>query len=103
MVLVSRAVLVASVVQVDRVEWAASVLTGPQLYRLKAALAKTDSAIGSTTPFIAVARLIRIGVRPIALEAALAEIHLANARPAPDNKLLDRVEGSMRSLPLVAV
>ncbi len=81
----------------------ASVVTGPRLYPLRAASGKTDSATGRTTPHIAVAHLIQTGLRQIGLEVALAVIHLPNARPAPGNRLLDRVEGSTVSLPQVAV
>jgi hypothetical protein len=45
-----------------------------------------------------VAHLIGTGLRQIGLEAALAVIHLPNARPAPGNKLVGRVEGSTVSL-----
>jgi hypothetical protein len=82
---------------------AVSVVTGPRLYPLRAALDKTDSATGRTTPYIAVARLIGTGLRQTDLGAALAVIHLPNARPVPGNKLLDRVEGSTVSLPRVVV
>ena len=78
-----------------------SVVTGPRRYPLRAALDKADSATGRTTPYIAVAHLIGTGLRQIGLEAALAVIHLPNARPAPGNKLVDRVEGSTVSLPPV--
>ena len=78
-------------------------VTGPRLYLLRAALAKMDSATGRITPHIAVAHLIRTGLRQIGLGAALAVIHLPNARPAPGNKLLDRVESSPVSLPRVVV
>ena len=81
----------------------ASVVTGPRLYPLRVALGKTDSATGRTTPYIAVAHLIGTGLRQIGLEAALAVIHSPNARPAPGNKLVDRVEGSTVSLPRVVV
>ncbi len=83
--------------------WAASVVTGPRPYPLRAALGKTDSATGRTTPYIAVAHLIRTGLRQIGLGAALAVIHLLNARPVPGNKLLDRVENSPVSLPQAVV
>jgi hypothetical protein len=81
----------------------ASVVTGPRLYPLRAALGKTDSATGRTTPHIAVAHLIGTGLRQIGLGAALAVIHLPNVRPVPDNKLVDRVESSPVSLPRVVV
>lgn len=71
----------------------ASVAIGPRLYQLRAASGKTDSVTGRTTPRIAVARLIQTGPRQIGLEVALAETHSPNGRPAPVNKLLDRVEG----------
>ena len=90
-------------VWVGPVVWTASVVTGPRLYPLRAALVKTDSATGRTTPHIAVAHLIGTGLRQIGLEAALAVIHLPNAKPVPGNKLLDRVETSPASLPRVVV
>jgi hypothetical protein len=62
-----------------------------------------DSATGRTIPHIVVAHLIRTGLRQIDLGAALAVTHLLNARPAPGNKLLDRVESSPVSLPRVVV
>lgn len=80
-----------------------SVVTGPRLYLLREALGKADSATGPTTPHIAVAHLIRIGLRQIGLGAALAVIHLPNAKLAPGNKSPDRVEGSPVSLPRVEV
>ena len=49
----------------------------------------------------AVAHLIRTGLLQIGLAAALAVIHLPNARPVPGNKLLDKVEGSPVILPVV--
>jgi len=67
-------------------------VTGPRLYRRRVALGKMDSATGRTTPYIAVAHRIRTGLRPLGLAVALAVIHLPNARPAPGNKLPDRVE-----------
>jgi len=79
------------------------VVTGPRLYPLRAALDKTDLVIGRITPYIAVAHLIGTGLRQIGLEAALAVIHLPNAKPVPGNKLLDRVESSPASLPRVVV
>ena len=82
---------------------AASVVTGPRLYRPRAALGKMASVTGRTTPHIAVALLIRTGLRQIGLVAALAVIHLPNVRPAPGNKLLDRVERSRVGLPQVVV
>ena len=77
---------------------AASVVTGPRLYQLRAV-----SVTGRTTPYIAVAHLIRTGLRQIGLVAALAVIHLPNVRPGPGNKLLDRVERSRVDLPQVVV
>ena len=78
--------------------------TGPRLYRLRAALGgKMASATGRTTPYIAVALLIRTGLQQIGLGAALAVIHLPNVRPAPGNKSLDRVESSRAGLPRVVV
>jgi hypothetical protein len=77
------------------------VVTGPRLYPLRAALGKTDSATGRTTPYIAVAHLTRTGLRRTGLGAALAVIHLPNARPVPGNKLLDRVESLPVSPPQV--
>ena len=82
---------------------AASVLIGPRLYLLRAVLGKMDSATGRITPHIAVAHLIRTGLRQIGLGAAPAVIHLPNAKPAPGNKFLARVESSPVSLPLVVV
>lgn len=96
----------APAVWVDRVAlvvWAASVTIGPRLCQLRAASGKTDSATGRTTQYIAVARLIRTGLRQTGLGAALAVIHLPNAKPAPGNKLLDRVESSPVSLPRAVV
>ena len=61
------------------------------------------SATGRTTPYIAVARLIRTGLRQIGLEAALAVIHSPNVRPVPGNRFLDRVESSRAGLPRVVV
>ena len=78
-------------------------VTGPPLFPLRAVLGKMDSATGRITPHIAVAHLIRTGLRQIGLGAALAVTHLPNARPAPGNKLLDRVESSPVNLPLVVV
>ena len=80
---------------------AASVVTVLRLYQLRAALDKTGSATGRTTPYIAVAPLIRTGLRQIGLGAVPAVIHLPNARPVPDNKSLDRVESSPVSPPRV--
>ena len=79
----------------------ASVVTGPRLYPLRAALDKTDLVTGRITQYIAVAHLIRTGLQQIGLVAALAVIHSPNARPVPDNKLVDRVESSPVSLPRV--
>ena len=79
----------------------ASVVTGPRLYQLRAALGKMASVTGRTTPHIAVALLIRTGLLQIGLGAALAAIHSPNVRPVPDNKLVDRVESSPVSLPRV--
>ena len=78
-------------------------VTGPRLYPLRAALGKTDSATGRTTPYIAVAHLIGIGLRQIGLEVVLAVIQFPNARPVPGNRLLDRAESSTVSLPRVVV
>ena len=78
-------------------------VTGPRLYPLRAALGKTDSATGRTTPHIAVAHLIGTGLRQTDLGAALAVIHLPSDRPVPGNKLLDRVENSPVSLLRVVV
>jgi hypothetical protein len=61
------------------------------------------SVTGRTTPHIAVALLIRTGLRQIGLVAALAVIHWPNARPVPGNKFLDRVESSRVGLPRVVV
>ncbi len=82
---------------------AAPVVTGPRLYQPRAALGKTASVTGRTTPCIVVARLIRTGPRQIGLVEALAVIRLPNARPVPGNKLLDRVENSPANLPRVLV
>ena len=82
---------------------AASVVTGPRLYQPRAALGKMASVTGRTTPYIAVAHLIRTGLRQIGLEGALAVIHLPNVRPVPGNKFLDRVESSRVGLPRVVV
>lgn len=81
----------------------ASLVTGRRLCLLRAALGKTDSATGRTTPFIAVAHLMRIGLRRIGLGVVLVVIQLPNARPAPGNRLLDRAESSIVSLPRVVV
>ena len=67
-------------------------VTAPRLYRRGVALGKMGSATGRTTPYIAAAHLIRTGLRQTGLAVALAVIRLPNARPAPGNKLLDRVE-----------
>ena len=82
---------------------AASVVTGLRLYPLRAALDKADSAIGRTTPYIAVVHLIRTGLLQIGLGAALAVIRLPNARPVPGNKLVDKAESSPASLPRLEV
>jgi hypothetical protein len=82
---------------------AASVVTGPLLYQLRAAFGKMDSATGRITPYIAVAHLIRTELRQIGLGVALAVIHLPTAKPVPGNKLLDRVESSPVSLPRAVV
>ena len=82
---------------------AESVVTGPPLYPLRAALGKTDSATGRTTRYIAEAHHIRTEPRQIVSGAPLAVIHLPNARPVRGNKLLDRVESSPVSLLRVAV
>jgi hypothetical protein len=74
------------------------VVTGPRLYQLRAV-----SVTGRTTPYIAVAHLIRTGLRQIGLEAALAVIHSPNVRPVPGNRFLDRVESSRAGLPRVVV
>jgi hypothetical protein len=50
-----------------------------------------------------VAHLIETGLRQTDLGAALAVIHLPNAKPVPGDKLLDRVEGSTVSLRRVVV
>ena len=76
-------------------------LTGPRLYQLS--LGKTDLATGRTTPHIAVAHLIQIGLRQIGLGEPPAVIPLPNARPVPGNKLLDKVESSPVSPQRVAV
>ena len=80
---------------------AASVVTGPRLCQLRAALGKMGSATGRTTPYIAVARPIRTGLRQIGLGAALVVIHLPTAKLVPGNKSLARVESSPVSLPRV--
>jgi hypothetical protein len=67
-------------------------VTGPRLYRRRVALDKMDTATGHTTRYIAGAHLIPTGLRQLGLAVARAVIHLPNARPAPGNKLLDRVE-----------
>ena len=66
-------------------------------------MGKMDSATGRTTPYIAVAHLIRIELRQIGLGVVLAVIQLPNARPVPGNRLLDRAEGSTVSLLRVAL
>jgi hypothetical protein len=76
----------------------ALVVTGRRLYPLKA-----GSATGPTTPYIAVAHLMRTGLRQIGLAVVLAVIQLPNARPAPGNRLLDRAEDSTVSLPRLVV
>ena len=81
----------------------ASAVTGRRLYPLRAALGKTDSATGRTTPYIAVAHLIKIELRQIGLGVVLAVIQFPNARPVPGNRLLDRVESSTVSLLRVVV
>ena len=78
-------------------------VTGRRLYPLRAALGKTDSATGRTTPYIAVAHLIKIELRQIGLGVVLAVIQFPNARPVPGNRLLDRVESSTVSLLRVVV
>ena len=67
----------------------ALLVTGRRLYPLK-----TDSATGRTTPYIAVAHLIRIGLRQIGLGVVLEVIQFPNGRPEPGNRLLDKAESS---------
>ena len=81
----------------------ASVVTGPRLHQLRAALGKMASVTGRTTPHIAAARLIRTGLLQIGLGAALAVIHLPNVRPVPGNKFLGRVESSRVGPPRVVL
>jgi hypothetical protein len=69
------------------------VVTVRRLYLLKAAL-----ATGRTTPYIAVAHLIKIELRQIGLGVVLAVIQFPNARPVPGNRLLDRAESFTVSL-----
>lgn len=80
-----------------------SVATGPPRYQLRAVLGRMGSATGLTIPHIAAAPLIRTEPRQIGLAAALAAIHLPTAKPAPDNKSLDRADNSAASLPQAVV